>query len=304
VSCNNYSNALLPNDKKFAEYIYKWHTESPMLGRETTQQFMHKSVKIDAEMINKYNERLTLLDDVDLSNQNESIRQKYNYYKNYEHFTRSIIQDQLLIDSINKNIQVMDKNHLIGLVNQINAKETIKKYVKTITSLKPTRGGKAILLSLNLRWLPDYCSVRQLLGLEPSLIDFQPTNYESLAQLPGEYTFYIDDKDNTWLCAGEKETGFKAFNNKEGQSYVLIDSTFDFDLTTIRRIPLLPGKYRLTLNSNTMDYKLTIHSKGKPVACSNDKNVFEFKIRESGAVMRLSPKSNNLKIYSLIIEQL
>ncbi len=305
VSCNNYSARLLPNDNKFAEYIYKWHTESPMIGRETTQHFMHKSVKINAGMIVKCDERLEILNGIDVSNINNRTQSMINYYKNYEYFTRSIIHDQLLIDSINKNIDSMNKKQLIEIVNQIDARETIKKYVKTITTLEPTRSEISILLSLNLRWLPDYLSVKQLLGIEDSRIKFQPTNYEPLAQAPGKFTFYIDEKENVWLCAGEKETGFEAFyaEDTEDESHVLIDSVFEFDLTTIRRNDLLPGKYRLVLNCNTMDYRLSIYNDGKLVEFISDMNVYEFEISEQGAVIQIVPKLNNLKLYNLIIKQ-
>lgn len=298
VSCDTYSTALIPNDVKFADFIYKWHTESPMIGRETTSQFMHKSVNISAEMIGKCDERLALLNEV------KNTVRTYSYLKNYEHFVRSIINDQLLIDSINNNLHVLNKQQLKGLVHQIKGRETIRQYVKTITSLPPTRGEVAMVLSLNLRWLPDYLSVRQLIGLEPSLIKFQPTHYEPLAQAPGEYTFYIDDKQATWLSAGESETGLNAFYDNNGSSYVEVDSVLNFELTTIRRVPLIPGKYRLTINSNTMDYALSILSRKKPVSCKKENNVYEFEIQQSGAVMQVHPTGQNVRLYSLVIEQL
>lgn len=298
VSCDTYSTALIPNDVKFADFIYKWHTESPMIGRETTSQFMHKSVNISAEMIGKCDERLALLNEV------KNTVRSYSFFKNYEHFVRSIINDQLLIDSINNNLHVLNKKQLKGLAHQIKGRETIRQYVKTITSLPPTLGEVAMVLSLNLRWLPDYLSVRQLIGLEPSLIKFQPTHFEPLAQAPGEYTFYIDDKQATWLSAGESETGLNAFYDNNGSSYVEVDSVLNFELTTIRRVPLIPGKYRLTIKSNTMDYALSILSREKPVACKKENNVYEFEIKESGAVMRIHPTANNLRLYSLVIEQL
>jgi hypothetical protein len=55
-----------------------------------------------------------------------------------------------------------------------------------------SRGEQALLISLNLRWLPYFHDRREAVGLAPVRINFQPTQHDPLAQGAGRNTFFVD----------------------------------------------------------------------------------------------------------------
>jgi len=184
-----------------------------MFGRETTDYFLKlqddyhlEGYNSSQEVIDKSRQRLAILNSVKPDNLNIQGQKEYRYQLGIEKFIISFFTNhhnghkafQLLPDDNNKE-------EALKIIRQLNPLETIGHYAGTISKYGATRGEEGILISLNLRWLPDYIDLQQRAGLEPIRINFQPTSHDPLAQDPGHNTFFIDDKKNFWLSSGEKE---------------------------------------------------------------------------------------------------
>ena len=141
----------------------------------------------------------------------------------------------------------------LPLVQSLNPEETIRIYAQTISDYGATRGEEGILVSLNLRWLPDFYDLKQRAGLMPVLINFGPTLHDPLAQGAGHYTFFIDKEKNLWVTLGEKELGIPAGSNGKYPPEIITDSWLniskqqDLPLKTIRKFNLLPSDYEIEL---------------------------------------------------------
>jgi hypothetical protein len=61
-----------------------------------------------------------------------------------------------------------------------------------------TKGEQALIISLNLRWLPYVVSMRQALGLEPVRYRIGEVQREPLAQGAGTNTFHVDEQGQLW----------------------------------------------------------------------------------------------------------
>ena len=135
---------------------------------------------------------------------------------------------------------------------------TIEQYAIAARQGRISPGEKALIISLNLRWLPYFVAQRQALGLEPVRVNFQPTQHEPLAQGAGRNTFFFDSRGQIWKGLGEKETGVRV------SSAVKRDVSSDFDpglfasgleiaepqrleITALTGAKLLPGNYKVDL---------------------------------------------------------
>jgi len=83
----------------------------------------------------------------------------------------------------------------------------LKLYANLVGKYEPTKGEKGIVISLNLRWLPDYIDLRQRVGLGDIRINLQPTSYDPLSQGTGHYSYFIDSEGEMWKGLGGYEIG-------------------------------------------------------------------------------------------------
>jgi hypothetical protein len=130
---------------------------------------------------------------------------------------------------------------------KVEPERAIEEYVRAAKRGGITRGEQALVVSLNLRWLPYFTSVRQATGIEPVGIKFGPTHHEPLAQGAGTNTFFFDADGAIWRTLGEKETGFPSFTALKDEmcaSGILVDKPLPLKLTGIMGDALPPGKYR------------------------------------------------------------
>jgi hypothetical protein len=91
-------------------------------------------------------------------------------------------------------------------IRKSRPEEAILAYARAARRVRTSRGEQALIVSLNLRWLPYVLSLRQALGLEPARIKFGPTQHEPLAQGAGSNTFFVDTDRRLWKTLGEKES--------------------------------------------------------------------------------------------------
>jgi hypothetical protein len=111
----------------------------------------------------------------------------------------------------------------------ISPAAAIGQYARTIAHGGTTHGEKGILISLNLRWLPYFVSLRQALGMEPLRIRFAPTSHEPLAQSPGRNTFAFDPEGHLWQVLGQTEAGAEV-----GPDGLKADRPVSLSLKTLR----------------------------------------------------------------------
>ena len=298
TTCEAYANQIMPGNAAFADYVYKWHTEGPQFGRETLDYFMHHWVKINPEMATNCTERLKILESIKTDSLSQEAKNVHTYFTKLEQFSRLFIENQILLDSAHARLKRGDLPAARQTVQELNPEAAVQLYKEAITARQFSRGEEGLLLSLDLRWLPDFMSIRQQLGMEPVRVNFEPTNHETMAQASGKYTFFIDDQKQWWLSAGQKETGYEATAGATPQtSFVEIDSVFSFPLTTIRRKNLLPGKYKLTLlyseGAKPTVYLKINGQKDKKATCIVAENEVTFFVEnEEGITLEMAPATN------------
>ncbi len=109
------------------------------------------------------------------------------------------------------------------------------------------------MLSLNLRWLPDYIDVMQRVGMEKIRINFQPTSHDPLAQGAGNNTFFIDEEKNLWSSLGKKELKVEASSNgsrplkKVTDSWIEISEEIILPIKTMRNFELPASVFKISL---------------------------------------------------------
>ena len=207
-------------------------------------------------------ERLALIESVKNNQLVLTESEAFKYYKNLEEFILLFFENQKLLIEAAGFLMNSDVSSARNKIDKTNPEDVIVKYVETIQSGPLTTGEKAIVLSLNLKWLPDFIDVKQKTGLAPTEYKFYPTFHEALAGMPGLYTYYAQKNNTIQLCLGNKETGAIISNENNGV-LKLSNEEISFKVGHWRQEPnfvyfandwidsrLFPGRYRLRFNSN------------------------------------------------------
>jgi len=237
--------------QKLVEYYYDWVTSGPMFGRETSNHFVDLGSQRhghDLEpwelMAERSKQRLAVLNEISGFSQNEYLQ----YQKAMEEFYISFFENQILF---------RDAFHLAGnnqtdkvkeLLSKTDPAATIQKYADAHKTIGFTRGEKALVFSMNTRWLVDYMNLGQRLGMEPIRFKFSPTQHDPLAQSPGRNTYWVDENGNWWRSLWEHELDHCCFSQETDPPALLIEDSFEFNLTTMHGQVLLPGNYELELD--------------------------------------------------------
>jgi hypothetical protein len=269
------------NTPLLKKYIYEWITKAAMFGRETSEYFYDMKdtePRLKRFQLGKYGnpldypenavkeaqKRLTLLDEIDMLKLSEQGRDWYRYFYGFEKFVISFNQNQkYLIDAFDL-IEIKEYSRAGKTLSNANPEETIRLYSDFSSQRYITQGEKGLIVSLNLRWLPDFYVFMQKLRMMPVRYNFAPTFHEKLAQGAGgtQSFFFTEDKD-VWLSVGEEETGcevkvFQDVDLSDETEATCIESEqpFEFELgiwRPLRRLEewqdnsLLPGKYEVEL---------------------------------------------------------
>jgi len=246
----------------FEEYLIKWVLDAPMFGRETSDYFMDPGTFIVGEfptspdtLIQRINMRISLLKELLSETINPGAKKQLEFYLDQENFYHSFIHQQNILYRSNKAWMNKQYKEATELIQKASPEESIEAFSSTFQNLSPTRGELAMIISLNLRWYPDFINQKQLARLEPLRYNFQPTLHDSLAQAPGTYTFFVDQDGTYWRGYGEKEIGnvraasINSTNESSRDQYIISDDPFTINLQTWRGQPLSPGKYRLAIHT-------------------------------------------------------
>jgi len=180
------------------DYLFSWVTEGPMFGRETTDRFMDVLLTLPAEHLKKSAARLQLLAPVDTSKLTPQGRDQFAYFRNYESFIQSFFSSQMAFEKADAAVKSGNYEQARVALKQARPEDTIRLYEQAARTGSITPGEQALLISLNLRWLPYFVSLRQAAGLEPVRYRTGKVEKEPLAQAPGKLTFHVDESGQLW----------------------------------------------------------------------------------------------------------
>lgn len=263
-------NAIKSNSDQFNEYLQKFFLEAPHFGRETSDYFydMHLNdygksifpVYDPVSIIKSSKERLAILNK--LSKDPIAKTEPYKYYKEMEEFFVLYFENQHLLEQASGIcMNGGDLKTAAEIIKKANPEKVILKYAEAITHGPNTVGEQAIILRLNLNWLPDFVDIKQKTGLIPIEYSFYPTNHEAMAQNPGIYSYLFKKDKSFTLCLGQKETNGATILEGDDQSGILSlgNKKVDFALGYWRKVPqnyfsdtfkdnkLIKGKYVLKI---------------------------------------------------------
>ncbi len=235
-------------------YLLAWLNGAPMFGRETSNRFMDVPLTDYEGNMRRFDERLSLLAQIDASSLSSQGLNRLAYYRDYEQFMRGFYESHAALDRAAQLLKKGERESARDALGQCRPEEVIRAYVQAAQRDRITRGEQALIVSLNLRWLPYAVSLRQALGLEPVRIKFLPTQHEPLAQGAGTNTFYLDTEHQLWKGLGEKETGCPTFRLPDAadtdefrRSGLRIDKPVTLRLGTVAGDRLMPGRYSVKL---------------------------------------------------------
>ncbi len=310
------------DDEHLVTYFDDWFSNAPMFGRETTDYFMPadedyhlEGYNSALEVIERAEIRLKILEKVNPNALNEQGLKEYNYQVGMENFIISFFNNHHNIHKATLLLQVGKREEAMQFVQRLKPKESIKLYAETIAEFGATKGEEGTLLSLNLRWLPDYIDLRQRVGLEPIRINFQPTSHDPLAQGAGNNTFFIDKEKNFWSALGEKELNVKATTNrslplkKVTDSWIEISEETIIPIKTIRnfklpasdfKISLIPAAESANCNIELRDDDKVISS----VLLDDFSGAFVSSVKLNGNLsVKIKPVNGIVRLAGLIIEE-
>ncbi|MDB6126681.1 MAG: type domain protein [Verrucomicrobia bacterium] len=180
------------------EYLTSWITEAPMFGRETTSHFIDRA-PTDSELNERRGRaRLELLAQLEASVGGNGEVTQLRYFERFEKFILSFIATQAAVDRASAALKHDDYASARRALLRVDPVVVIEDYVAAARTGEITRGEQAMIVSLNLRWLPDVISLRQAVGLEPVRYRIGEVRQEPLAQGADPNTYFIDEHRRLW----------------------------------------------------------------------------------------------------------
>ncbi|MFC2081451.1 hypothetical protein ACFLR8_04495, partial [Bacteroidota bacterium] len=247
-------------NEELAKYYFKWLTEGPMFGRETSDHFVDLGKQQAGNKLESWEEmsfqtkiRLEVLNGIPMVEKNSYLR----YQKAMEEFYLSFFENQQLFVKAFELARKEKWDPAIEIIQKSNPDEAIQKYVDATKTIGFTSSEKALVFSMNARWKADFINLRQRLGLEPVRFKFAPTQHDPLAQAPGHYSYFIDEKGLWWRCLWKHELKIESFLEKGDVTALQVPDEFIFDLTSIHG-QSIPAGYRVEVKYTYNDKAGTI----------------------------------------------
>jgi len=234
------------------EYLLRWVQDSPLIGRETGSRFMDVPLKEPDTTMERTRERLALLEKIDGQASAPESREWLNYFRDYEKFMLAFFESHRALERAQEAAGRGAFDEARQAIAKSNPEAAITQFAQAARRGSITRGEQALVVSLNLRWLPWVVSARQAAGTDAIRIKFGPTQHEALAQSAGTNTFYFDADRKLWQVMGERETGAPVFELGAGidervRSGLRIEKPLALPLGPIMGGKLRPGLYRVQL---------------------------------------------------------
>jgi len=244
ASCDWFAAQML-QEPQLGEYLFRWITEAPQFGRDTTDFFIKTRLTNQDSVIAGCRDRLKLLENATGKNA--------AYFKGLEAFIIAFYQTQTKYQECVTAYRRGDVAAARAAIGACNPEEVIRQYVAFSSIGEMTPGEKGLLVSLNTRWLVYFHRMRQLLGLAPVRINFGPTAHDKLAQQPGQFTYFFDAGHQIWQTFGTEETQAETFaaplaDHEIGRSGLIGNKPFTVEARPLAQRDDLPaGRYRLKL---------------------------------------------------------
>lgn len=179
-------------------YLFSWVTEGPMFGRETSNMFIDVPLTDAASHMKKSKARSQLLAKIDVASLSQHGRDFLAYFQGYEDFIHAFFETHSALERAKAEAKAGDFAKARMELIQAKPEDVIRRYVRAARYAAITSGEKALVVSLNLRWLPYFQSMRQAAGLEPVRVRIGKVHREPLAQGAGTNTFYFDEQGLLW----------------------------------------------------------------------------------------------------------
>jgi hypothetical protein len=188
------------------EYLMDWIRDAPAFGRETSDLFIDQTLDVH-NATRGARTRLALLAKMEPLIQDSASLEWLRYFQDWELYAEDFYRAQDALQLSEAALKKGDSSLAREEILKAEPETAIEQYAKAIHHGGTNLGEKGILISLNLRWLPYFVAQRQAVGLEPIEYVFKPTVHESLAQMPGAYTFAFDPSHRMMEVLGEAEIG-------------------------------------------------------------------------------------------------
>jgi hypothetical protein len=249
------------------EYLHRFVTEAPMFGRETGNRFIDQPLVAPDESVAGMRQRLELLARIDDKTLSPDGRSHLAYFRDFEKFMLEFFESHLAYERTEELIKQGAFEEARVEIAKAKPEAVISRFAQAARHGEISLGEEALVISLNLRWLPTIVSARQALGLEPVRIMFAPTRHEPLAQGPGSNTFHMDAERRIWKVMGEKET--KAKIVKHGDGYFLqADGPLKLGLGPIMGHKFVAGRYAVKTRPESTGYPTEFHVTNGSLAIS------------------------------------
>jgi rhamnogalacturonyl hydrolase YesR len=213
ITCNKMAERSFGTSagEKMGEYLYRWVTEAPKIGRDTSDRFIDRKLADTADIVPGYEQRMKLVDSVERKLMDAAGRERLDYFKGLERFITDVHRTE---EAFRRSQDLYKAGNLAAARRAMvscRPEAVIEQYAHASNLSGITRGEQGLVASMNLRWLTHYVRHRQILGTEPVRCNFAPTSHDPLAQSMGTFTFHFGPKREVWECFGTEETGAPTF---------------------------------------------------------------------------------------------
>jgi len=297
-------------DDQLSDYYYTWLTAGPMFGRETSDHFIDlgkqklgHGLESWEDMKEKTIQRLEQISALPGIEKKKMLA----YQKQMEEFYLSFFKDQILFQHAFDLAAEGETKEAIEVLANAAPENTIQKYVQAIENIEFSAGEKAMVFSMNTRWLADFYNLEQRLGMRAVKFLFSPTQHDPLAQAPGHFTYFIDEESNWWRCLWEREMNEYQFVDEGGETALVLGDELVFPLVTMHRQLLPDGIYQLDINlSGDQDVEnLTLKQVDKnheqTITNKKSENGFSAEIEISKESLIKISGINGLKIQGIVM---
>jgi hypothetical protein len=279
---------------EFGAYLYRFMTEAPMFGRETSDRFMDTPLKEPGTTLANGRSRLELL------SRTAAKGEWADYFRHYEQFILAFFESQTAWERAEAALKRGGFDEARREIATSDPVKVITRYAEAAGQGRISRGEEALIISLNLRWRPYIVSIRQAVGLEPIRLKFGPTQHEPLAQGAGTNTFYIDADKHLWKMLGQKETGAPTIEDA-----ICVERPIAIKAAPIMGDRLAPGPYQVTLECidrepATFEYlgqKAQLNGTGGQLRLSRSVNV-----GTNGLAVQIRPASGKVFLSGMVTE--
>lgn len=217
ITCRQMATDLIGPDQAgpLAAYLHDWITTMPMVGRETSDRFIDRPLKLSSDLEQSFLRRWALLEAVDSAKLSNAQRDRVAYFRGLERYVKDVIETQGQWDAAKAALAQNRLDDARRAILTCQPEEIIRRFAAFSRLGGISRGEQGLVESMSTRWLPHFLRMRQALGIQPARINYAATSHDLLAQARGTFTFCFDRQGNVWETQGTAETGCQVFSLSE-----------------------------------------------------------------------------------------